>query len=391
MFLRVTLERNPALVEAAVDFHQRGVILPNTYVLDVDAIQSNAHQLAQKARQVGVTLYMMTKQIGRNPELARLIAASGIKKAVAVDPWEAVTLAEAGIALGNVGHLVQIPSHMIETIMRYQPEVITVFSVQAAELISKVAQRLGIVQKILLKVVGERDVIYEGQQGGIPEKQLLTAAGHIRHFPGVIIAGITAFPCFLYNDDSKEVHPTENARTVKRCAERLTNQLGITLEQINMPSATMVTTLPQLADLGATHGEPGHALTGTTPLHQHGHQPELPSMVYVSEVSHVSGRHAYTFGGGFYRRSHKAHAIVGKTFTEMRQRLLPVRETPPEYIDYYGMLDLEDQSVDVGDTVIYAFRTQVFVTRSEVALIEGIQSGKPTVKAIYDSLGRRLR
>lgn len=39
MFLPVTIERNPALVETAINLHRSGKIHPNTYVLDVDVIQ----------------------------------------------------------------------------------------------------------------------------------------------------------------------------------------------------------------------------------------------------------------------------------------------------------------------------------------------------------------
>ena len=85
MFLSVTLKRNPALIEAAVNLHRKGAIPPETYVLDLDAIAYNARLLARAADRAGIRLYMMTKQIGRNPEVARLIAANGIRRAVAVD------------------------------------------------------------------------------------------------------------------------------------------------------------------------------------------------------------------------------------------------------------------------------------------------------------------
>lgn len=390
MFLSVTLKRNPALVEAAVDLHRRGIIPPNTYVLDLDAIAYNARLLARAAARAGIRLYMMTKQIGRNPEVARLIAASGIPRAVAVDPWEARLLGRSGIPLGNVGHLVQIPSGMIEEILSYRPEVVTVYSVEKAAQISRVAQRMGRTQKLLLRVVGPEDVLYEGQQGGFRESGLIEAAREILRLPGVRIAGVTGFPCLLYDPDRGDVQPLANAHTVLRCAERLSEELGISLEQINMPSATCVSTIPILKELGATHGEPGHALTGTTPLHQRGDQPELPAMVYVSEVSHLDGERAYVYGGGFYRRSRAREAIVGKTFPGMMDRRVRVRETPPQYIDYYGALDRTGHRIEVGDTAVFAFRTQIFVTRSQVALVEGIQRGRPSLKAIYDSLGKPL-
>jgi hypothetical protein len=42
MFLDVTVRRNSSLIEAAIKLHQRGLITPNTYVLDLDRIVENA-------------------------------------------------------------------------------------------------------------------------------------------------------------------------------------------------------------------------------------------------------------------------------------------------------------------------------------------------------------
>ncbi|WP_435873794.1 hypothetical protein [Polycladomyces subterraneus] len=56
-------------------------------------------------------------------------------------------------------------------------------------------------------------------------------------------------------------------------------------------------------------------------------------------------------------------------------------------MDYYIGLD---QNLTIGDTVIMAFRTQVFVTRSDVAVVKGLSSGKPELVGIYDSLGKEI-
>lgn len=383
MFLEKTIERNPALVEAAIALHKSGVITPDTYVMDVDQIEENARLLAEEAKQQGVNLYMMTKQIGRNPELAKRIAAAGLEKAVAVDAWEALVLAEAGIALGHVGHLVQVPNGMIKDILSYRPEVMTVFSLDKAQAVSKEALRQGIVQKLLMRVVGQNDRAYAGQEGGFLEADWLDAAEAIQALPGVQLAGVTAFPCFLYEEG--QVRPTENAKTVGRAAKAIEEGLGIELEQVNIPSANSVQTLKLVAQLGGTHGEPGHALTGTTPLHAVHDLPEKPAMVYVSEVSHFVQDEAYVYGGGFYRRS-----CVQKALVDGKNRVLvDAYEPSPDMIDYCATIDAANQNYQIGDTVIYAFRTQIFMTRSRVALVEGIQSGSPTLIGIYDGLGRK--
>jgi len=391
MFLDMTIKRNEGLVKSAIDFHRNGDIKPNSYILDIDAIRFNATNLAKKAEELNIELYMMTKQIGRNPEVAKVIAESGIEKAVAVDPWEAIRLAEAGIKLGNVGHLVQIPTNMIKQILSYKPEVITVFTVEKAKEISEEAINLGMKQDILLKVVGSEDMIYEGQVGGFKEEELIGNAKEIKMLQGVNIVGVTAFPCFLYNCNKNEIQPTENANTAIRCANKLSKELSIDIKQINTPSANTIASLPLLKEIGGTHGEPGHALTGTTPLHGNNVLEEIPAMIYLSEISHCYEDKAYVYGGGFYKRSRLKKAMVGTDFKAMKENILEAEEVSPEAIDYYGTLKIGEKKASVGDTVIYSFRTQIFVTRSEVVLVEGIQKDEPRIIGVYDSLGNKLR
>ncbi|AOT70357.1 YhfX family PLP-dependent enzyme [Geosporobacter ferrireducens] len=391
MFLDMTIKRNPKLIETAIKFHREGLINPNSYVLDIDEIKSNAQKLSQAAKKHNITLYMMTKQIGRNAEIAKIIAESGIAKAVAVDPWEAIELGRAGIKLGHVGHLVQIPFGMIREVLSYKPEVITVFSVEKAREISEEALRLEMRQDILLKVVGPNDLVCEGQVGGFKEEELIEKAKEIKKLQGVTITGVTAFPCFLYDSEKGKIKETENVYTVIRSVKKLKEELGIEIKQINTPSANAVASFPLLAKLGATHGEPGHALTGTTPIHENEIVEEKPAMVYVSEISHCFEDKAYVYGGGYYRRSRVKKAMVGRDFENMRQNILEAEEISPEAIDYYGILKLGERAVHIGDTVIYAFRTQIFVTRSEVVLVKGIQSNHPEIIGVYDSLGKKLR
>lgn len=390
MFLDMTLKRNPRLIKYAAELHREGKIRPNTYVLDIDAIKENTKMLVAAAEKYGIKLYMMTKQIGRNPEAARIIAACGIERAVAVDPWEAIALAKSGIKLGNVGHLVQIPTVMIREILSFRPEVITVFTLEKAREISREALNMGIVQDILLRVVGPRDIIYEGQVGGFKEDELFAVSEEIKKLKGINIVGVTAFPCFLFDPHSGQIKKTENADTVIRCARRLSEESGIEIKQINAPSVTAVASMPLLAELGATHGEPGHGFTGTTPLHGCEESGEIPAMVYVSEISHCFEDKAYAYGGGYYRRSCMKKAMVGKDFELMKSNTLEVEELLPEAIDYYGILKIGDKKVQVGDTVIYAFRTQIFATRSEVALVEGIRADAPRIIGIYDNLGNKV-
>lgn len=389
MFLPNTVKKNPQMVEFAVYAHQTGQIRPNTYLLDLDMIQENAQKIVKTADQYQIQLYLMTKQFGRNSEIAKVISDIGISKAVAVDPWEAIHLAKEGIKLGHVGHLVQVPSGMIEEILSYHPDVITIFSIEKAIEISQVAKKLNRVQNVILRVVGEQDFIYPGQWGGFPESDLASVAERLKRLSHIQIVGVTSFPCLLYQQGV--VTPTPNVDTLKRSIEKVNQILDQPIQQVNMPSLTTSSTIPILSELGATHGEPGHGLLGTTPLHQQMDQPEVPALVYVSEISHIQGTKAYAYSGGHYPRSHAQKAMVGKSFADLERNWVDISPFPHDAIDYYTELNLNEQPVSVGDTVIYAFRTQVFVTRSEVAVVSGIHDGTPEITGIYDHLGKRLR
>ncbi|MCW3041339.1 MAG: alanine racemase domain protein, partial [Solirubrobacterales bacterium] len=166
---------------------------------------------------------------------------------------------------------------------------------------------------------------------------------------------------------------------------------GLQVPVLNAPSATCSATVAMLAAAGATHVEPGSCLTGQTPLHAVSDEPELPAMIYVSEVTHALGDTVFTLGGGFYPRSRAAKALIyGRSASE------PIKARaeldPPDAIDYYGNLHVDDadpSAVHVGDTVVYAFRAQVFVSRCFVAVVEGVGTN-PTVVGLFDRGGFEL-
>ncbi|GGE55385.1 amino-acid racemase [Pullulanibacillus camelliae] len=381
MFLHTTQARNPELLETAGYFHRKGLISPNTYVIDYDAVQKNARKIAVEASRQGVECYFMTKQIGRNPLLAHGIMEAGLQKAVAVDPWEARVLGKHGIPIGHVGHLVQIPQHMMKEMLSLSPEVVTVFSYENAKVVSQAAMSLGYSQDILLRVVDRSDFLYPGQKGGIFLDALEEEIQKIAALPGVHIKGATNFPCLLVKQG--KVEPTQNFKTLQQ-AGRILKERGFHDLQINTPSATSTTTLPLIKEMGGTQGEPGHALTGTTPLHAQTEQPEIPAMVYVSEISHLFDGYAHVFGGGFYPRSHVHHALVGRPG---HWKEVDVIANEPGSIDYYGTLATDEASV--GDTVLYAFRTQIFVTNAQVAVVSGI-GHHPQLLGLFDSQGQKL-
>ncbi len=383
MFLERLQKDNPKFIEAMVKLQQEGALLPDSYAVDMEQFRANAAAIVASAKEKGIKLYFMLKQIGRNPVLAQELVKLGYDGAVVVDFKEAQVMMRHNIPIGNVGHLVQIPEGMVKQVVAYGPEVITVYTADKVRSISRACQALGKEQKILIRVFGDGDMIYPGQTAGIHLNDLAAFVAEIRDLPGIRIAGITSFPCFLYDAQVDDIAPTANLQTVLK-AKKILEDCGITPEIINTPSTTCCRTLEKMVEFGCNCGEPGHGLTGTTPYHVGHEQPEKSCIAYVSEISHNFDGKAYCYGGGHYRRSHVENALVGTDAGALRC----VKVIPPsvEAIDYHFGLD---EACAVGETVIMAFRFQVFVTRSDMALIEGVSAGNPEVSSVWDSLGNQ--
>ncbi|KIF76980.1 amino acid racemase [Streptomyces sp. 150FB] len=384
MFLDTVLTRNAPLVDFATALHHDGTIPPDTYVMDADAVEANAALLAAEAERLGLNLWFVVKQLGRNPELIRAVARH-IPRFAAIDPYEARLLHSTGARPGNLGHLVQIPRRALPEMLAWRPEAVTVFDLANARAVSEAAEALGFVQDVFVRVEG---TAYPGQEGGVPLEAIDTFAAAAERLPGIRIAGVTAFPCVLCDPVTSLPAPTANFELALRARRSLAarGHHGLSL---SAPSATSVATLPLLARLGATHGEPGHSLTGTTPLHAADpRQPEQPAYVYVTEVAHTlaDGRPAL-YGGGFYARGDIRTALLPRTGAR-----LPVQSAPAENIDYYRLLDAPARAaVRAGDTAVLAFRTQIFVTRSTVAVVSGLSTGAPRLTGLYDAQGRALQ
>jgi predicted amino acid racemase len=381
---------NPGLIDYGVFLLEHGLIEPDTYVLDLDSIANNASRLGDLSAKNGLCLYFMAKQVGRNPEVARRVleagaggAAGGFTGLVAVDFREARLLHSAGLPVKHIGHLCQVPSRAWDAALDMKPDVITLFSMEKAEEISNAAGKRGMVQDILLRIHDEGDIFYQSQEGGFSLNTLARTIEIIGKFKGIRFAGLTSFPCFLYNEELKKPLPAPNAFTLVRGAALL-RELGIPYSQINMPSCNSLATIPLAAGLGATHLEPGHSLIGTNPDNPGEAEPLTPAILYMSEVSHHFEGRSYCFGGGYYRRGKLRYALVkASNGLEETEAIAP----PLEAIDYYLQLS---GIYPVGSPVCMAFRTQIFVTRSQVALVEGLSQSRPALHSIWNSQGQYL-
>lgn len=374
MFLQTLLRDNPTLGDYALHLHKRGLIQPDTYVLDADEILKNALAFRQKAEALGITPYPMTKQIGRNPHILALLRSENFAFCT-VDFREALSLAQEGCRLGHVGHLVQMPQALIPRILEYRPEYWTVYSLEQASALNEAAKGLGVKQKILLRPLAEA---YPGQESSFhsPES-LLAFAKSLSPLKNLTVCGLTSFPCFLYQNNAIEANA--NALLLDKCFDTLREE-GFALDVKNMPSQNCLEALPLMHAHGATHGEPGHALTGTCPSHAAGGKGEKIALCYVTEISHRAEGKSYAFGGGWYRRSQWKKAVIGG-----KEAVL----CPPQAdnIDYTYAFEGDHP---IGAGVLASFRTQIFTTRSQTAAVGGISEGKPRLLGLSDALGRSL-
>ena len=393
MFLNVLRRRNPDFVETAMAFHQAGRIPANSYVLDLDAIEQNATLFSIEAGKWGLKTFAMTKQAGRNSGFCNAIKKGGIDRIVAVDITCALSCKRSGTRTGHLGHLVQVPRHESDTAARcVQPDFWTVFSAakaREAAAASCAAQRR---QKLLARIYGDGDLFYRGHEGGFPADDIVAVGKMLDSLDGADFAGITTFPALMFNKDAGNVLPTPNLSTLTRARECL-HRAGHKDIEVNAPGTTSSVVLGALAEAGATQCEPGNGLHGTTPLHAIEDLPELPAILYLTEVSHCYGGRAYCFGGGLYIDpvfpDYDVRAIVSPEPTVSDSAIASVEIPPPNSIDYYGMIDMFGSTKpESGDTVVFGFRGQAFVTRAHVVGLSGISTGAPHVETIEDTCAR---
>lgn len=394
MFLDRLLTLNPRLALGAVRLHQAGAVLANTYLLDLDAIEANVRIIRDAADGVGLSLYAMTKQFARNPDACDAIADAGIPSAVAVDIQCMEAVRRSRMRVGHVGHLVQPHRGTEDAVIAAAPDVVTVFNVAVAERLGAAAVRAGRTQAVLLRVVDTGDRFYFGHGGGFPLGSIESFARTVDAIAGLRVVGVTTFPAILAETQMRAIVPTHNLATLGEAAERL-RRGGFTVEQVNAPGTTSAGTMRMLADAGATHVEPGNGLLGTTPLMVlDPSSPEIPAVVYVSEVSHLEGDEAYVFGAGLYidkvLGDYRLRALVGRDESALGS-IVPAEMAPDGAIHYYAKLDLPDRhDVRVGDTVVLCFRPQVFVTRGRTRSVSGLGAGAAVLGGTYDVDARRI-
>ncbi len=375
LFLKRLLDTNKSFVNASLDLYKKGLILPDSYCIDVDMFLENAKNILNEAKKYNINLFYMLKQVGRNPYLAKKLEDLGYKGAVCVDFKEVEVMMKNNLKLCNIGHLVQIPKNMLSRVIEYGVEIITVYSYDMIKEISNIALSLNKTQDIMLRILDENSEIYPGQEAGFSVNEVKELIPKLKDLKGVKLNGITSFPCFLYSPDEKCIKETNNLFSVLEVNEFLKNQ-NLYVKHINLPSVSTVENIKKIYSYGGTDAEPGHALTGTTPLNIDSGV-EIPAYLYISEISHVFKNNSYFYGGGYYPRGHMKHGYIDN-------KIVNVNNFNATNIDYY--LSLEGK-YNIFDPIILCFRTQMFVTRSDIVLIEGIHSNNIHIVGIYNTQG----
>jgi predicted amino acid racemase len=392
MFLDVLRRRNPNFIEAVMALHRHGHIPANSYVLDLDTVEANARVLKTEADRLGLDIFAMTKQVGRSSSFCRAVMRGGIEAAVAVDMACARAVHRAGMKVGHLGHLQQVARHEAKAAAEaFRPDFWTVFNDEKAGEAAAGAHAAGYRQNLLARIAAEGDIFYRGHEGGYAAADVVTVADRFDALDGGRFAGITTFPALLFDHAARRVLPTPNLSTLARAAEALA-RAGRTDIAINAPGTTSSLLLQALADAGATQCEPGNGLHGTTALHAVEDLPELPAVCYLTEVSHLSGGKAYCFGGGFYIDpifpDYDVKAIVGPEPTTAASALRSVEVPPPSMIDYYAMIDAAGPNPPrPGDSAVFGFRGQAFVTRAHVVGVSGISTDRPKIETIENGFG----
>lgn len=82
-------------------------------------------------------------------------------------------------------------------------------------------------------------------------------------------------------------------------------------------------------------------------------------------------------------------ALVGPEPSTDDTALRSVEIPPPAAIDYYGMIDATGPTPPrTGDSVVFGFRGQAFVTRAQSVGIAGVSTGNPHVVSIKNIHGQ---
>ena len=255
MFLSTLRRRNPGFLRAATALHADGSVPANSYVLDLDAVTANARVMSQAAAGLGLTVFAMTKQAGRNPHFCagrpgrrhrgRGGRGHAVRRAVRSGRAAARAPRPPGPGAGARGR--RGGCHAAGLLDGLQPG--------QGGAGSRRGGPAGRVQDLLLRIHAPGDTFYLGHEGGFAAADVLAAADDVDSLDGARCAGITTFPALLFSaaEGSAVGHPQPRhaaCRGRRRCAAA-----GRQV-QVNAPGTT---SSADFAAAGRGRGHPGRA------------------------------------------------------------------------------------------------------------------------------------
>ena len=172
----------------------------------------------------------------------------------------------AGLPVGHLGHLAQVPRAEARAAAALRPDYWTVFNEEKAGEAAAAAAASGYVQPLLARIQAEGDTFYRGHEGGFPAGEIAAVADRLDALEGGRFAGITTFPALLFDPETRKVRADAEPcdagagrRGAGPCrAERHRDQ---------RPRHHLDRRRRGVAEAGATQIEPGNGLHGTTALH----------------------------------------------------------------------------------------------------------------------------
>lgn len=394
--------RNPGLIEAAAMLHREGEIPPDCYVVDLDAVAANCRALSAVIEAAGLLTFFEAKQFGRCPPICATVREHGFDAALAIDMEELYALERQGIPVGHVGHLGQIPAAEVEYVVTHtRPQYITVYSFDKCQHIACVAARNGLVQPVVLRVDGPRDIVARSLAGGVAESDALRVIADIERLDGVRCAGFTTYPAIRFDLGRQAWVTTSNFETMTRLAERVRGELGIEVDHINAAGNICAASIGLIAGV-ATHCEPGQAFVGGLVANAFTDQVEVPAMAYVTEVSHVVDGVPYVFASSWLANNTVGiwnqldyDTLLGTIPGDDGADGQPVSAKPQQFAAsdptafmYNAIRTLDGRAAKVGETVVFGFRSQLYRANGALlAVLDGLADGAPRLVGLFDRNG----
>lgn len=381
MFLKKTIRKNKALIKYAFELHQNKIIAPNTYLVDLDALLSNAKKTLEIAKSNNIDLLYLSKQFSHIPIIAKELEALGYSGIIVNDYKDLKKYQTEDVKINSIGYFSQVPNIALETVVNADLDFVTVYSLEKIKFLNNLAKTQEKVINIVIRVSDlEKDLIIDNQIGGFLVSELPGLIKAMKNLQHIKIVGITSYPCFVFYWFTKEHVETPNFFTLKK-AQAVLKELGIDNLKLFVPTSNLFESNNFIAVINP--GEKDNSLQGLSKLAKNfnKHQ-EIPSCAYITEVSHNYNGQAFIYSNKIYFNSNLVSSIAGDKITNYHHyNIQPF--TDNESI-YYLKLDKKSK---IGNTVILAFDWQMLTNKAHVAIISGIQNKNPKLRSIYNCNG----